>query len=117
MASIRQQHPDVKFIQAKMPGAPIIALVNGKPVSQWNGKTGVEEGMGRATPKMPKARDPGHAVLAAKRSSGAGGQHTNKRRQALLQPKHQQPVTRDMDMNEDVERHLMQMRRAGYNIK
>jgi hypothetical protein len=38
MASIRQQHPDVRFVQAKMPGAPIIALVNGKPVAQWDGK-------------------------------------------------------------------------------
>jgi hypothetical protein len=117
MAGIRQQHPDVKFIQAKMLGAPIMAMVNGKPVAQFDTKKGVAEGMGRATPKMPKARDPGHAVLAAKRSSGAGGQHTNKRRQEILQPKHQKPVTRDMDMNEDVERHLMQMRRAGYNIK
>jgi hypothetical protein len=173
MASIQQQYPDVRFVQAKMMGAPIMALVNGKPVAQFDTKKGVAEGdnnsthgmdryvkpvrpgeinkalqtgidqrkaarermqanvanlpthpkkgmaesMGRATPKMPKARDPGHAILAAKRSSGAGGQHTNKRRQALLQPKHQKPLTRDMDMNEDVERHLMQMRRAGYNIK
>jgi len=209
MASIQQQHPDVKFIQAKMPGAPIMALVNGKPVAQFDTKKGMAEGyainensdvlagltdilkmaasrqapqnpryfaqqvkdvalqlkdnpatqkwsnyldgvvrwadvissgkeqyssgfanevhsvlgpatrayqdallnkqgvaesMGRATPKMPKPRDPGHAILAAKRSSGAGGQHTNKRRQALLQPKHQQPLTRDMDMNEDISR-------------
>jgi hypothetical protein len=74
------------------------------------------ESLGRATPKMPKPRDPGHAVLAAKRSSGASGQHTNKKRQALLQPKHQKPLTRDMDMNEDIERHLMQMRHAGYDI-
>ena len=44
MASIRQQHPDVKFIQAKMPGAPIIALVNGKPVAQFDTKKGVAEG-------------------------------------------------------------------------
>ena len=43
MASIRQQHPDVKFIQAKMPGAPIIALVNGKPVAQFDTKKSVEE--------------------------------------------------------------------------
>jgi hypothetical protein len=63
-------------------------------------RDGVAESMGRATPKMPKPRDPGHAVLAAKRSSGAGGQHTNKKRQALLQPKHQQPLTRDMDLGE-----------------
>jgi hypothetical protein len=67
-------------------------------------RDGVAESMGRATPKMPKPRDPGHAILAAKRSSGAGGQHTNKKRQALLQPKHQQPLTRDMDMNEDISR-------------
>ena len=58
------------------------------------------ESLGRATPKMPKARDPGHAVLAAKRSSGAAGQHTNKKRQAILQPKHQKPLTRDMDLGE-----------------
>jgi hypothetical protein len=38
MASIRQQHPDVRFVQAKMPGAPIMAMVNGKPVAQWDGK-------------------------------------------------------------------------------
>ena len=44
MASIRQQHPDVKFIQAKMLGAPIIALVNGKPVAQFDTKKDVEEG-------------------------------------------------------------------------
>ena len=44
MASIRQQHPDVKFIQAKMPGAPIIALVNGKPVAQFDTKKDVGEG-------------------------------------------------------------------------
>ena len=43
MASIRQQHPDVKFIQAKMLGAPIIALVNGKPVAQFDTKKSVEE--------------------------------------------------------------------------
>ena len=61
---------------------------------------GVSESLGRATPKMPKARDPGHAVLAAKRSSGAAGQHTNKKRQAVLQPKHQKPLTRDMDLGE-----------------
>jgi hypothetical protein len=61
---------------------------------------GVSESLGRATPKMPKARDPGHAVLAAKRGSGAAGQHTNKKRQAVLQPKHQKPLTRDMDLGE-----------------
>lgn len=60
----------------------------------------VKESLGRAIPKMPKPRDPGHAVLAAKRTSGAGGQHTNKKRQALLQPKHQKPLTRDMDLGE-----------------
>ena len=43
MANIRQQHPDVKFIQAKMLGAPIIALVNGKPVAQFDTKKSVEE--------------------------------------------------------------------------
>jgi len=64
----------------------------------------VKESLGRATPKMPKPRDPGHAVLAAKRSSGAGGQHTNKKRQAVLQPKHQKPLTRDMDLGEDISR-------------
>jgi len=31
MASIQQEHPDVRFVQAKMPGAPIVALVDGKP--------------------------------------------------------------------------------------
>ena len=46
MASIRQQHPGVKFVQAKMPGAPIIALVNGKPVAQFDGKQGVAEATG-----------------------------------------------------------------------
>jgi len=209
MASIQQQYPTVQFVQAKMMGAPIMAMVNGKPVAQFDTKKGVTEAipldtlrstagtrvkdevstklkqngplgrdtekakddnnsthgmdryvkpvrpgeinkalqkgidqrnaarermqanvanlptytrdgvaesMGRATPKMPKPRDPGHAVLAAKRSSGAAGQHTNKKRQALLQPKHQKPLTRDMDMNEDIERHLMQMRHAGYDI-
>jgi LysM repeat protein len=44
MDSIRQQHPDVRFVQAKMPGAPIIALVNGKPVAQFDTKKGVAEG-------------------------------------------------------------------------
>ena len=77
----------------------------------------VTESLGRAVPKMPKPRDPGHAILAAKRTSGAAGQHTNKRRQEILQPKHKKPPTRDMDLTEDIERHLMQMRRAGYDIK
>jgi len=44
MASIQQQHPDVKFIQAKMPGAPIMAMVNGKPVAQFDTKKGMAEG-------------------------------------------------------------------------
>lgn len=49
MASIKQQHPDVRFVQAKMPGAPIVALVNGKPVAQFDTKNGVSE----ATTDMP----------------------------------------------------------------
>lgn len=44
MTSIQQQHPDVKFIQAKMPGAPIMAMVNGKPVAQFDTKKGMAEG-------------------------------------------------------------------------
>jgi len=74
---------------------------------------GVAESMGRATPKMPKARDPGHAVLAAKRGSGAAGQHTNKRRQAVLQPKHQKPLTRDMDLGEGLGKNLAGAAFAG----
>ena len=61
MASIRQQHPGVKFVQAKMPGAPIIALVNGKPVAQFDGKQGVAEGApisgdGGAVDNIPQQR-------------------------------------------------------------
>ena len=54
MASIRQQHPTVKFVQAKMPGAPIMAMVNGKPVAQWDGKTGVAEGDNNSTHGMDR---------------------------------------------------------------
>ena len=43
MASIEQQYPGVKFVQAKMMGAPIMALVNGKPVAQFDTKKGVAE--------------------------------------------------------------------------
>jgi len=43
MASIELQYPGVRFVQAKMPGAPIIALVNGKPVAQFDTKKGVNE--------------------------------------------------------------------------
>lgn len=43
MASIEQQYPDVRFVQAKMPGAPIMAMVNSKPVAQWDGKPSVAE--------------------------------------------------------------------------
>jgi hypothetical protein len=60
MASIKQQHPTVKFVQAKMPGAPIMAMVNGKPVAQWDGKTGVDEGVPITT--TPDSIDPGGAT-------------------------------------------------------
>ena len=55
MASIQQQHPDVKFIQAKMLGAPIMAMVNGKPIAQFDTKKGVAEGMfgSRPNPVLP----------------------------------------------------------------
>lgn len=56
MASIRQQHPDVKFIQAKMPGAPIIALVNGKPVAQFDTKKGMAEGQRNKQRRLNEAR-------------------------------------------------------------
>jgi hypothetical protein len=54
MASIRQQHPDVKFVQAKMLGAPIMAMVNGKPVAQFDTKKGVAEGDNNSTHGMDR---------------------------------------------------------------
>ena len=55
MASIRQQHPDVQFVQAKMPGAPIMAMVNGKPVAQWDGKADVVESKRNKQRKLNEA--------------------------------------------------------------
>jgi LysM repeat protein len=54
MASIEQQYPGVRFVQAKMPGAPIIALVNGKPVAQFDTKKGVAEGDNNSTHGMDR---------------------------------------------------------------
>ena len=56
MASIEQQHPGVKFVQAKMPGAPIIALVNGKPVAQFDTKKGVAESKRNKQRRLNEAR-------------------------------------------------------------
>lgn len=53
MASVEQQYPGVRFVQAKMPGAPIIALVNGKPVAQFDTKQGVGEGIFGFGTKVP----------------------------------------------------------------
>jgi hypothetical protein len=55
MASIEQHYPGVKFVQAKMPGAPIIALVNGKPVAQFDIKKGVSESKRNKQRKLNEA--------------------------------------------------------------
>ena len=55
MASIQQQYPDVRFVQAKMPGAPIMAMVNGKPVAQWDGKADVVESKRNKQRKLNEA--------------------------------------------------------------
>jgi hypothetical protein len=94
LASYADRESAVKDRDVKHQGAEV------RQVGPRGKVKGVSESLGRATPKMPKPRDPGHAVLAAKRSSGAAGQHTNKKRQAVLQPKHQKPLTRDMDLGE-----------------
>jgi hypothetical protein len=54
MASIQQQYPNVQFVQAKMMGAPIMALVNGKPVAQFDTKKGVAEGDNNSTHGMDR---------------------------------------------------------------
>jgi hypothetical protein len=53
MKQTRAKHPDAKFMQAKMPGAPIRAYVNGKVVAEFNFTTDqkkssevVDEGQG-----------------------------------------------------------------------
>ena len=55
MASIQQQYPDVKFVQAKMLGAPIMAMVNGKPVAQFDTKKGMSENKRNKQRKLNEA--------------------------------------------------------------
>ena len=55
MASIQQQYPDVKFVQAKMLGAPIMAMVNGKPVAQFDTKKGMSESKRNKQRKLNEA--------------------------------------------------------------
>ena len=83
MASIKQQHSDVRFVQAKMPGAPIIALVNGKPVAQFDTKKGVAEAKDDYVP--PKEADYGKKYQAMVKRVGEKARAQEKAKQQ--QPK------------------------------
>ena len=83
MASIKQQHPDVRFVQAKMPGAPIVALVNGKPVAQFDTKKGVAEAKDDYVP--PKEADYGKKYQAMVKRVGEKARAQEKAKQQ--QPK------------------------------
>ena len=70
MAEIKEKYPNVKFMQAKMPGAPIRAYVDNKVVAEFSfdqseqrkNTTLDEKKLGANRPKLGSARDIGKSV-------------------------------------------------------
>jgi hypothetical protein len=70
MAEIKAKYPDAKFMQAKMPGAPIRAYVDNKVVAEFSfdqseqrkNTTLDEKKLGANRPKLGTARDVGKSV-------------------------------------------------------
>jgi hypothetical protein len=67
MTQTRDKYPDAKFMQAKMPGAPIRAYVNGKVVAEFNtdqkkNSALGEKKLGQLRPTLGTGRDVGRSV-------------------------------------------------------